>query len=125
MEDCSLIPEIGIRITIKFPHSLLTSLFTYSSQLLPPPSPQLSNAIHFLPGRQYIYHRASTSPPRLPLILKEFKLRGNKKLIRVLNSKYSEPIHRLYKSKCEELISSIKIQKDRGIFKEKFHLSVF
>jgi hypothetical protein len=43
----------------------------------------------------------------------------NKKLIRELNSKYSEPIHRLDKSKCEELISSIKIQKDREIFKDK------
>ena len=43
----------------------------------------------------------------------------NKKLIRELNSKYSEPIHGLDKSKCEELISSIKIQKDREIFKDK------
>ena len=43
----------------------------------------------------------------------------NKKLIRELNSNYSEQIPRWDKSKCEELILSIKIQKDREIFKDK------
>jgi hypothetical protein len=43
----------------------------------------------------------------------------NKKLVRELNSKHSGPIHRLGKSKCEELISTIEIQKDREVFKDK------
>lgn len=43
----------------------------------------------------------------------------NKKLITKLNSKYSEPIPGLDKSKCEELISTIEIPKDREIVKDK------
>jgi len=43
----------------------------------------------------------------------------DKKLVRELNSKYSIPIHKLGKSKCEELISTIEIQKDREVFKDK------
>ena len=43
----------------------------------------------------------------------------NKKLIKKLNSEYSEPTHRLDKSKCKELILSIEIPKDREIFKDK------